>query len=87
MLKENYKSITSNDDICEIFNDYFTTSITIGFDDSIVSTQHAIEKHANHPSVTKIKDVYIYKKYEDRFSFSFNYVKQDGVRKKIHLHF
>ena len=55
MLKGNDKLITSNNDICEIFNDYFTdTSTTIGFYDSIVSTEHAIEKHANHPNVIKI---------------------------------
>ena len=82
MLKENDKLITANNDICEIFNDCFTNiSTTIGFDDSIVSTEHAIEIHANHPSVIKIKDVY--KKHGDRFSFSFNYVKQDEVRKKL----
>ena len=58
MLEENDKLITSNDDICEIFNDYFTSiSTAIGFDGSIVSTEHAIEKHANHPSVIKINDV------------------------------
>ena len=39
MLKENDELITLNDDICEIFNGYFTNiSNTIGFDDSIVST-------------------------------------------------
>ena len=54
---------------------------TIGFDDSIVSIEHAIEKHANHSSVIKIKDVY--KRHEDRFSLSFNCVKQDGVRQKL----
>ena len=82
MLKENDNLITSNDDIREIFNDYFTNiSIIIGFDDSIICTEHAIEKHANHPSVIKINGVY--EKHEDRFSFSFNYVKQDEVRKKL----
>ena len=79
LLKENDKLITSNDDICEIFNDYFIhISTTIGFVDSIVSTEHAIEKHANHSSVIKTKDAY--KRHEDRFSLSFNCVKQDGVR-------
>ena len=38
-------------------------------------------KFANHPSVIKIDDVY--KKYEDRFSFSFEYLKQDEIRKKL----
>ena len=40
-----------------------------------------INKHANHPSVIKIKEVY--EKHEDWFSFSVNCVNQDEVRKKL----
>ena len=39
--EENDELITSDDDICEIFNDYFTNiSTTIGFADSTASTEH-----------------------------------------------
>ena len=46
MLKENDKLVTSNDDICEIFNYYFiNTSTTIWFDDFGVFSEH---EHASN---------------------------------------
>ena len=56
MLEECDKLITSNDDTGKIFNDYSTNiSITRLFHNQIISTEHAIEKHANPQSFFKTR--------------------------------
>ena len=50
-------------EICEIFNDFFTSVANdIGFDDTILPDYYTaefssiIQRHRNHPSIIKIKE-------------------------------
>ena len=64
IIQEDDKIITNTNEICEIFNTYFTTvTNNIGFDDSIppdFDTEHGfsnmINKHCRHPSFLKIRE-------------------------------
>ena len=64
ILKEDDKIITDEREICDIFNDYFFhVAMDIGFKDDIPDDfqtadgfARIIDKHSNHPSVTKIKE-------------------------------
>ena len=57
ILKEGDNTIVDNNEVCEIFNDYFANiASSIGFEDAITSVEDAINKHDSHPSVIKIKE-------------------------------
>ena len=64
ILQEGDKIITDTQEICEIFNAFFITSVAndIGFDDVIPPDYYTdegfssiIRRHCNHPSIIKIK--------------------------------
>ena len=63
ILQEDDKIITDTQEICEIFNTYFTSvANNIGFDDSIPSDfdtedgfSNMITKHYRHSSIVKIR--------------------------------
>ena len=64
ILKEDDKIITDERDVCNIFNDFFShVAMDIGFKDDIPDDFQTadgfakiIDKHANHPSVIKIRE-------------------------------
>ena len=64
ILKEDDKIITDERDVCNILNDFFShVAMDIGFKDDIPDDFQTadgftkiIDKHANHPSVTKIRE-------------------------------
>ena len=65
ILQENDKIITNTQEICEIFNTYFTTvANNFGFDDSIppdFDTEDGFsnmikKKHCRHPGILKIRE-------------------------------
>ena len=64
ILKEDDKIITDERDVCNIFNDFFShVAMDIGFKDDIPDDfqtaggfANIIDKHANHPSVIKIRE-------------------------------
>ena len=64
ILQEGDKIISDTDEICEIFNSYFTSvANNIGFDDNIPPDFYTddgfsamINKHDQHPSIVKIRE-------------------------------
>ena len=64
ILQEGDKIVTDTQEICEIFNAFFTSvANNIGFDDTIPSDYYTdegfsaiIKRHSNHPSITKIME-------------------------------
>ena len=73
-LQEGDKIITDTQEICEIFNAFFTSvANNIGFDDTIPPDYYTdegfssiIKRHCNHPSIIKIKEN---NAYSDMFHF------------------
>ena len=73
-LQEVDKIITDTQEICEIFNAFFTSvANNIGFDDTIPPDYYTdegfssiIKRHCNHPSIIKIKEN---NAYSDMFHF------------------
>ena len=64
ILQEGDKIVTDTQEICEIFNAFFTSvANNIGFDDTIPSDYYTdegfsaiIKRHSNHPSIIKIME-------------------------------
>ena len=80
MLQENEDTIVESKKVAEIFNDYFANvASSIGFDDRIFSTQKAIEKHENHPSVLKIKGKFG----NSNTHFSFKEISSECIKSKL----
>jgi hypothetical protein len=55
-LKNGEMLVTDDNEVANIFNDYFSTiAVDIGDNDAIISVSQSITKYENHPSVLKIK--------------------------------
>ena len=56
ILNENNETVTDQNKVTEIFNEYFVTiAAEIGLPDPIASSDEALLTHQNHPSATKIR--------------------------------
>ena len=74
-LRENDNVETDPSNVSELFNDYFSrVAMDIGFDDRIISTSDAVDKHKSHPSVMKIRQ-----QYGNESTFRFNLVDKNCV--------
>ena len=86
ILKKDDKIITDEREICDIFNDYFShVAMDIGFKDDIPDDfqtadgfARIIDKHSNHPSVTKIKE-----NVQTQHYFNFTAVNDKDIEKLI----
>ena len=79
-LQNDGRIVVCEKEISEIFNDHFCSVANgIGFDDNISSTSDAISKHATHPSVLKISEVYG----KDVPSFHFKCVDEEIISNKL----
>ena len=79
ILKEGDNTIVDNNEVCEIFNDYFANiASSIGFEDAITSVEDAIHKHDSHPSVIKIKE-----SLAGSTKFTFEAVSSEKINQKL----
>ena len=79
ILKEGDNTIVNNNELCEIFNDYFANiASSIGFEDAITSVEDAIHKHDSHPSVINIKE-----SLAGSTKFTFEAVSSEKINQKL----
>jgi hypothetical protein len=88
-LKEGEHIISNENQVCDIFNEYFSqVAATIGPEDSLIipvsqeSVRAAILKHKEHPSITSIQGVLQNKVGSD---FDFTLVSEETVSRMLHL--
>jgi hypothetical protein len=85
LLRENDKLITETQEVCNIFNEYFTQiAKTIGFRETLPNTvidssyiYAIINKYNNHPSIIEIRKQHIVS------NFNFSYTTDDEIEKII----
>ena len=79
-ISENDVTVTDPTKVSEIFNNHFVTvANNIGFDDTYISVDHALEKHSNHTSIGKIVGHYG----ENDTNFCFTPVSPCTIEEKL----
>ena len=83
ILREGSDIVTDQQEVCNVFNDFFTNVATnIGFQDMIPTdiskdnlVQHVMDKHAQHPGVIHIQECI------SNNTFAFHHITDDDVLK------
>ena len=80
ILKENEKLLTDNQDVSNVFNEYFSSIASqIGFPDTHQNAEAAILYHRNHDSVNKIRNTHP----NIMDNFDFKTVDSETMRKTL----